>query len=201
MKAGITVSARGRVVAPPDRAVFILGASLAAETVAAAMAEVSSRVERLLEVLAGYGVEASRVQTHELSIWPEHDREGARIGFRVRNLVRVVIDDLPRVGEVVAGAIDALGDAAEVQGLRLVLEDSQQAMAEARRRAWASARAQAEELAAAAGLRLGAPISIIETDASPSPVAKAMAWSEAAPIEPGSNTVEVSLTVRFALAG
>jgi uncharacterized protein YggE len=181
--------------------VFTVGASLAAGTVAAAMAEVNSRVEGLLQGLSGQGVEPSQVQTSELSVWPEHDREGSRVGFRVRNLLRVVIGDLTRIGEIVAGTIDALGDSAEVQGLALELSDSRQAEAEARRRAWAAARAQAEQLAAEAGVRLGAPVAIVEEAPGPHPLPKGMAMLETTPIETGSTAVEVLLTVRFALAG
>jgi uncharacterized protein YggE len=204
MKPGITVTGIGTAGAPPDKCVFTLGAAAAARTVAEAMTSVSQKVEAVLAALAERGVAGPDVRTSELTIWPEQDREGSPTGFRVRNIVRAEIADIARVGEVVAAATAAAGDMAEMQGITFQLIETGPVEAEARRLAWETARAKAEQLASLAGVRLGAPVSVIEGGGGAGgtpPMMKRMAMAEAAPVEPGSTEVRVQVTVRFALAG
>jgi len=202
MKPGITVSASGIASAPPDQCVLTIGASRAAPTVAEAMTTVNDRIDALVRVLSGEGIAPSSIQTVDLSIWPEHDREGSPTGFRVRNMIRIEIDDLERVGTVVALATERLGDLAEMQGINFQLLDRTVAEAAARSLAWNAARTKAAQLAAEAGVRLGAAVSISEASPAPGrPMMKAMAVAEAAPIEAGSTSVRVDITARFALAG
>jgi hypothetical protein len=204
MKPGITVTGIGTAGAPPDKCVLTLGAAAAARTVAEAMTSVSQKVEAVLAALAERGVAGPDVRTSELTIWPEQDREGSPTGFRVRNIVRAEIADIARVGEVVAAATAAAGDMAEMQGITFQLIETGPVEAEARRLAWETARAKAEQLASLAGVRLGAPVSVIEGGGGAGgtpPMMKRMAMAEAAPVEPGSTEVRVQVTVRFALAG
>ncbi|MEX0698423.1 MAG: SIMPL domain-containing protein [Acidimicrobiia bacterium] len=204
MKPGITVTGVGTAGAPPDKCVLTLGAAAAAGTVAEAMTIVSQKVEAVLKALAERGVAGPDVRTSELTIWPEQVREGSPTGFRVRNIVRAEIADIARVGEVVAAATAAAGDMAEMQGITFQLIETGPVEAEARRLAWEAARAKAEQLASLAGVRLGAPVSVIEGGGGAGgtpPMMKRMAMAEAAPVEPGSTEVRVQVTVRFALAG
>ena len=204
MKPGITVTGIGTAGAPPDKCVLTLGAAAAARTVAEAMSSVSQKVEAVLAALAERGVAGPDVRTSELTIWPEQDRDGSPTGFRVRNIVRAEIADIARVGEVVAAATAAAGDMAEMQGITFQLIETGPVEAKARRLAWETARAKAEQLASLAGVRLGAPVSVIEGGGGAGgtpPMMKRMAMAEAAPVEPGSTEVRVQVTVRFALAG
>ena len=204
MKAGITVGGIGTATAAPDRCVLTLGAATAARSVGEAMTAVSERVRAVLSALAEKGVSGPDVRTSELTIWPDHDREGNQTGFRVRNIIRAEISDTSSVGDVVAAATAAAGDMAEMQGISFHLKDTGPVEAEARRLAWAAAQAKAEHLASLAGVRLGAPVSIAESvgsSGSPMPRAKMMAMAEAVPVEAGSSEVRVEVQVRFALAG
>ena len=204
MKAGITVSGIASASSAPDRCVLTLGATTAGRTVGEAMTAVSDRVRAVLAALAEIGVAGPDVRTSELTIWPDHDREGNQTGFRVRNIIRAEIADISSVGDVVATATAAAGNMAEMQGITFHLKDTGAVEAEARRLAWEAAQSKAEHLASLAGVRLGAPISIMESVGSsggPMPRAKMMAMAEAAPVEPGSSEVRVEVRVRFALAG
>ena len=80
--------------------------------------------------------------------------------------------------------------------------DVDAAEAVARSAAWKRAVSKASQLADQAGLTLGRPLSIEESNpmGPPRPLAR-MAMAEALPIESGSSTVTVALTVRFALLG
>ncbi|HJU80167.1 MAG TPA: SIMPL domain-containing protein [Acidimicrobiia bacterium] len=200
MKSGITVNATGQAFVTPDQAIVNLAASAVRADAAAAMTEVSRRVDELLSGLHQAGIEEASVQTSDLSLWPETDRNGAPLGYRARNGVRIVLTDVSRTGEIVASGLAALGDGAEMSGVTFGLRDVDAAEAQARAAAWQKAVAKATELADQAGLTLGRPLSIEETNlvGLPRPMAR---LAEAVPVESGSSTIAVTLTVRFAVVG
>lgn len=199
---GITVTATGAASGPPDRAVLTLGATAVRGEVATALGVVNGKLENLVSTLAGYGIEGPDVQTSDLSIWPEHNQEGAVAGFRVRNTVKISTTDLERLGEVIGAATAVLGDLAEMHGLAFEVADRAPLEAQARARAWERALDKARQLADLAGTRLGKAIDITETSGQgPGPMPKramAMAMADAAPVEAGSASIEVRLLVRFA---
>lgn len=199
---GITVTATGAASGPPDRAVLTLGASALRGEVATALGVVNGKLETLVSTLAVYGIEGPDIQTSDLSIWPEHNQEGAVAGFRVRNTVKISTTDLERLGEVIGAATTVLGDLAEMHGLAFEVADRAPLEAQARARAWGQAVEKARQLAELAGTRLGQAIDITETSGQgPGPMpgrAMAMAMAEAAPVEAGSASIEVRLMVRFA---
>jgi uncharacterized protein YggE len=87
-----------------------------------------------------------------------------------------------------------------MNGLSFEVTDRSPLEAGARAQAWERAHEKASQLASLAGTRLGRPLEIIETSGhGPGPMVKrAMAMAESAPIEAGSASIEVHLTVRFA---
>ncbi len=199
---GITVTATGAASGPPDRAVLTLGASAVRGEVAAALGVVNGKLASLISTLAGHGIEGPDIQTSDLSIWPEHNNEGAVAGFRVRNTVMISTTDMEHVGEVIGAATAVLGDLAEMHGLAFEVADRAPLEAQARARAWERAQAKAKQLADLAGTRLGQAIEITESSGQgPGPMPKramAMAMADSAPVEAGSASIEVHLMVRFA---
>jgi len=102
------------------------------------------------------------------------------------------------------------GDGASLGGVQFEVADRAPLVTEARALAWADAHGRAEQLAAAAGRRLGAVTSVVEVDPSyrpmggvPRPMA---AFADAAPsdggidVEAGKVAVEVALTVTWGFA-
>jgi uncharacterized protein YggE len=200
MKSGVTVTATGQALVAPDQATINLAASVVRGDAASAMSEVSRRVEALLASLQQAGI--ADVQTSDLSLWPEADRNGTPIGFRARNGVEISLSDLSTTGDIIAAGLAALGEGAEMSGVSFGRREVDEAESDARANAWQKAIAKAEQLANHAGLSLGRPLSIQETSLPgiPRPMARA-AMAEAVPIEGGTTTVTVTLTVRFALIG
>ena len=198
---GITVAGVGTVSSPPDKAVLTLGASAVRGGVADALAAVNGKVEALIATLGGYGIEGRDIQTFDFSVWTEHNRNGEVAGFRVRNTIRVSTTNIDGLGEIIGSALAGLGDLAEMYGLSFEIDDRSALEAQARTRAWADAREKAKQLADLAGNRLGQAVEIIETGAylpgSVRAVGGDYGVAPPAPVEAGTATVKVELTVRF----
>ena len=196
---GITVTATGAASGPPDRAVLTLGASAIRGEVATALAAVNGKVEKLIQALAGYGLRGADIQTSDLSIWPEHNTDGAAAGFLVRNTVKITTTAMDTLGELVGAAVSVLGDLAEIHGLRFEVIDPSPLEAQARVRAWSRAHDKARQLADLAGTRLGHALEVRETSSQEQEFIYAMdlATPKGVLVETGAAGVEVHLKVRF----
>jgi uncharacterized protein len=198
---GITVTGTGRVESIPDEALFSLGVTTEGESARAALAANSAAMRRVLAALERAGVDAKDVQTETVSVAPDYDREGASPGaFVARNSVSVTIHDLDRASAILDAASQA--GANEVHGPMLSTSDRESFEAEALRKAFAAARKRAEALADAAGVEVGAPTAIVEGfSADPMPLAARASVDSAtsAPIEPGTEEIQATVTVTFAI--
>jgi uncharacterized protein YggE len=206
---GIAVTGTGEVSGTPDTLTMTFGVSVLRDTVAEAVAQSAERTDAVIAALEAAGVAKDDIQTTNFSIFPEYDYSGDRqrlTGFRVDNSVVADIRDVGSAGDVIDDAVAAGGDEVIVSGVSFSIEDDADLVEAARAEAWADAQAKAEQLADLAGVTLGEPVTIAETlSAVPGPVffgdaAVAEAREFATPIEPGQEQVEVTLTVRFAIA-
>ena len=168
------------------------------------MTVTSERAQALIDRLGDLGIEAENIQTVDLSLWPETDRNGTPAGYRARNGLRVEFTDLTEVGALIASALEALGDGAEMGGISFIRKDRKTLEQEARTAAWAAAEEKATELAQLAGVTLGRPLSVEELSGGGGGMPKLARMQMAAdnvPVEAGSTQVTVTLAVRFALVG
>ena len=129
-------------------------------------------------------------------------------GYTAANVVQVTLDDLAKIGSVIDSA--AQSGANHVQGIQFTLRDQDAVRAEALREAALRARAEAEVLAGALGLKVVRVLSVEELSPRVMPVrpymgaprvAAAMA-EVATPVEAGTLdvTADVTLTVEVAPA-
>ena len=122
------------------------------------------------------------------------------VGYRASNRVTVRIRDVSKV----AGVIDTLvgAGANDIGNISFEVSQASKLLDEAREKAVADARRKAEIYAKAAGMTLGAPLSISE-DGAPQPVFRAkMAAPLAAaptPIAQGEETLSISVSVTWAI--
>lgn len=203
----IVVPGRGSVEAPPDVATMGFGVSLLRSTVDEAVAAATEGAEALHRALVDHGVAGVDVQTAQYSIAPEYDYPGNKrrlVGYRVANTVTAKLRDLDAMGTVIAAVAAAAGDDVQMNGLAFVVEDEDRYRSAARQAAWADAAARAGELAGLAGRTLGPALEVNEstTFRPPTPVLRTSALAaEAAapPIEAGTTTVTVDLSVVFAM--
>lgn len=201
---GISVSASGEAHVSPDRATIFVGVQSRGVTAAAAGSDNARRQRAILDTLRALGISGDRVSTMNYNVSPEiqyspnNSAPPKVVGYTVTNTVRAEIVKLDDVGKI----IDAvLGKGAnELSSLQFYSSKADSARRAALALAVANARADAEVLAKAAGGTLGA-LSEISTGEPPirpiaMPMAK-MAASVATPIEPGQQTIEATVSVRW----
>jgi uncharacterized protein YggE len=200
---GITARGVGTVRGTPDVLTVVLGVQTQGPSAKGALGANSQKVVALLDTLKSRGVAAADVQTSRLSISPTYAPTGRINGYDVSNQVTATLRDIAAAGGLVDVAAAAAGDAVRVQQLAFSIGDDSAPRAQARADAVRQAQAQARQMAAAAGVRLGPLTAITETPAS-TPFAGDAAGSAAiatsVPIEPGTQELSVTVEVSYAVA-
>ena len=200
----ITVTATGQVAAEPDQARITSGVATEAASARQALSRNSELMKKVIDGLKESGIDAKDIQTTSFRVEPRYTRpregEAPTIdGYRVVNQVEIVARDLDRLGEIL-DRLASLG-ANEMSGLSFEVSKAETLGDEARKEAVANALRRAKLYAAAAGTEVGEVLTIQEggdVDPRPMPMARAMK-AEAVPIERGTETLEASVTVTWAL--
>lgn len=203
----IVVSGTGRVAVEPDIALLRMGVTISRDLVAEARADAASTMSAILDAVAGAGVTRRDIRTSMLSVQPRYDyRDGkapSLVGYDLANVVTVTVRDIATVADVVDGSLRA--GATSLDGLSFDVEDPAEPERIARMTAVGAARARADVLAEAAGVKIGGVVDIVEGGPPPSfPRAKAERMSLAAdastPVSAGTTDIEVTVTVTYRLA-
>lgn len=208
----VTVSATAQTSADPDRAVVRLGAVAEASAAVDAQNEINAVMQKVLKALTGRGVSPRSIRTEALSLSPVYSQvrpeagragpEEQRItGYRAVDVVSVVLDDLAKIGDVVDAGVEA--GANQLQGVSFELQSASAARAQALTEAVHEARAQADAVAAAMGMRIRAVKSVVAGGYSvrpPAPLANArFALDVATPVQPGQVDVSANVQVTYYL--
>ncbi|TML51016.1 MAG: DUF541 domain-containing protein, partial [Actinobacteria bacterium] len=141
-------------------------------------------------------------QTTQVSLWPQTSSNGRVItGYQASNSVRVTAA-LGKSGALVDAAVGA--GANNVNGPNLDTADTSSLHNEALKQALGEAKGKAQAIAEAAGLTLGAPLTVREGgQATPIVYAAGLeAPARAAPpIEAGTQKIQASVTVTYSAGG
>jgi uncharacterized protein YggE len=203
--ASVRATAEATASAPPDRARIRVGVITQAAVAQDAAAANARQLDTVLAALRKTVGANGSIQTASYSVVPNYryPREAGQptiTGYTATNFVEVTVDDLSRLPRIIDSAAQLGANA--VQSLQFLLRDEQPLRARALRDATAAARADAEAMASAAGLRIVRVLSIEES--APQPIrpmremAAMAAPASATPIEPG--VVEVRAVVTFTAA-
>lgn len=195
----LTLTGTGEVVAAPEIAQVVVGASSDAATATEALAQTSARVAGAIAALTAAGVAPRDMMTTGLTLGPIWGEDQRIVGYRADNALNVTARDLGALGKL----LDTLAKAGanEFRGITFDLADRAQATREARTRAVAEARAVAETLAEAAGVTLGPILSITEGGAQVQPrmFARAAAAEASVPVAEGELSIQAFVTIVWAL--
>ena len=202
----IFVSATGHAAQAPDQASVSAGVVTQAPTAGEAMRANARQMNGAFAALKAAGIKDRDITTSQMSLQPQYDyqnRKAPRItGYEVRNTVSARSDDLKKVGPM----LDALVTSGvnRINGVNFSIKDAKAARSKARMDAIAQARTKAENMAKAAGVRLGKVLEIRESggyNPQPQPMMmRAMADGiESTPISGGEQTLSVTVNITYAL--
>lgn len=193
----ITVTGEGVIEAVPDIATLMIGVTTQGETAAEALAANSTALDAVLARLTAAGIEARDMQTSNLSLnpnWTGYDSGTPKIvGFVASNMLTVRVRALDRLGAVLDATV--ADGANTLNGLTFGLANPDPVLDEARKEAVADARAKAELLADAAGVKLGKVLSISESGGVPQPMPMFRAEASAAPTPVQGGELGLTATV------
>lgn len=199
----ISVTGEASVSVPPDLALVDGGVTSEAKTAREASDANNTAMGKVLLALKTAGIEQKDVQTSRLSLQPQYapNRPGPSpvVGYRASNRVTIRVRDVTKVANVIDTLVGA--GANEIGGINFMVSQASKLLDEARDKAVADARRKAEIYARAAGVALGAPLSISEEgNAPPMPYRKMSAGMvAAAPVAQGEETLSVTLSVSWAI--
>jgi len=201
----ISVSGEATVSVPPDMAEVDGGFTSEAKTARDASDASNAAMGKVLLALKAANIDAKDIQTSRLSLQPQTQNAPNRsgppsiIGYRASNHVTIRLRDVTKVASVIDMLVGA--GANDIGGIDFMVSAASKLLDEAREQAFADARRKAEIYAKAAGVSLGAPLSISEGNASmPMFHAKmAMAPMAAAPVSQGEETLSVTVNVSWAI--
>jgi len=160
--AGIVTTGDATVKVRPDIALITVGVTAQAATAADAQSQAAERVAKILARAKQLGVADADVKNGGYSIQPQYaygPNQAPKItGYQATQQVVLTYRKVDEAGK----ALDALvqNDGATNASLQFALEDPKGAQADARKKAVADAKAKAQAMADAAGVRLGAAISV-----------------------------------------
>jgi len=205
----ISVSGEATIEVPPDQAQIEAGVTTEAATARDASEANNATMGKLLLALKAAEVDDKDIQTSRISLQPRYNQNQNQskpaviIGYRASNQVVVRLRDIAKV----ASSIDFLvaAGATEIGAINFMVSNASKRLDDARAEAVADARRKAEIYAKAAGVTIGAPLSISEIGAPSQPgllmrrMALPMTAGTPVPVAQGEQTLQVTVSVAWAI--
>ncbi len=203
----LTVVGDGKVTVAPDQGELSLGVTATRPNVHDALNASNADMTKLLASLRAHGVSDPDLQTTGVSVNQVSNCCPTTVtGYSASNSLSVVIHHVANVGTVIAAAVDAVGSDINIGGVSLSVANPSPQLVAARAAAMKDAGAHAQQWASDAGRQLGKLIAVSEVVGS-APLAQGCtqgcgaAAGGAVAIQAGIETVEVTVTVAYALSG
>jgi uncharacterized protein len=203
----LDIVASGDVARTPDVARINTGVMTQASTATEVIRLNAAQMERMRAALRQAGVQDRDIQTSAINLQPEWRHQENRtpefIGYRAHNMVSVRFRDVANAGRILDALVSA--GANQIDGPMLYVERPEAALDEARAEALTNARARADLYARQLGTRVRRILSVSEAGMGYYPPPRpAMMRAEGVAlsgtqIDPGEQTLTVSLTVSFEL--
>ncbi|MBK5200543.1 MAG: SIMPL domain-containing protein [Spirochaetaceae bacterium] len=157
----ISVSGTGNISVEPDMATFSVSISQTKETSAEALQATNKKVGEVLNALKEFNISDKDIKTTAINLNTEYEwidnkqqvkgqKASQSINVKLKNLASIgpIIDKLSNINEISLGSIN------------MIKEDTSEDMKQARILSVIDAKTKAQELANAAGMKLGMPLSI-----------------------------------------
>jgi uncharacterized protein YggE len=202
----ISVTGEASISVPPDLAEVDGGVTTQAKTAREASDANNKAMAAVLAALKGAGVAEADIRTSRLSLSPQiaptrsgNDAPPAIVGYRASDRVTIRVHDMTKVANTVDTLLAA--GANDIGGVNFMVSNASKWLDEARPKAIADARRKAEIYAKAAGVSIGAPLSISE-EATGGPIPRqvfkgGMAAAAPTPIAAGDETLTITISVSY----
>ena len=200
----IEVNGSGETRTSPDTADLDVAIDTQAKTAEEAASSNAALATKVIDALKSMLGDKGKITTGGYSLNPEYDQRPSEkpriIGYAAQNSVTVHTGALELVGALIDSAITA--GANRINSLDFTVKDDTKARTEAIAIATRDARAQADALASALGVKLGKVLKATTvSEARPIPVrmgrAMAMSANVATPVEPGEVKVPATVSLTF----
>jgi uncharacterized protein len=199
----ISVTGEASVSVAPDLAQIDAGVTSEAKTAREASDANNAAMGKVLLALKSASIDEKDFQTSRLSLQPQAapNRPGPAsiVGYRASNRVTIRLRDVTKVASVIDTLVAA--GANDVGGINFTVSQASKLLDEAREQAIADARRKADIYAKAAGVSLGAPLSITEEGGhGPIPYRRMAAGMAAStPVAQGEEKLQVTVSVSWAI--
>lgn len=202
-----SVVGEGKVEVVPDTAYVDAGISvIEAGSVAQVQKSIDDTNNKIILAMQKLGIEKKDIKTSNYSINPNYSYENNKSGITGYNgnaNITITVKKIELVSNVIQLATDS--GANQIQGARFTVKDPAKYREEARTKAIANAKEQAQKLAASLGIKLGKITNIIENSDNVPPIiydrqmmaGGGAAAKQSADIEPGSQTITSIVTLFF----
>jgi len=203
----ITVSGEGKVYAKPDVALVSLGVTSQRTTVTDVTKTNTDKMNAIIDAVKKLGIDEKDIQTTNYNLTPNYnwtEKQGNIFqGYTLEQDIQVKIRDFTKIGDVLSQG--TTNGANVVGNLQFTIDNPEQFKEQARAKAIAQAKANAQNLANESGVGLGKLINVFE-GYTPSPVmynsAKAMGAgiADSAPvptIQPGQQEIDVTINLTY----
>lgn len=202
----IQVSGQGSVSAKATQVTLTLGAWTEDPVAAEAVEDNAVLMNSIINSIMDLGIEEDKIKTVTYSVNTNYDWEAREVkGYRVTNMIQVIVEDIDRVGEVIDTA--AAAGANSIQGISFGISDEEalELMNEAYVLALQNAKGKAELIASTLDIEITGVLFVSESSYTPySPYRgyEEMAFDSASaptPIIEGSLSVSVNVQVVFSI--
>lgn len=196
---GISVSGQGTISVKPDVAYVSLGVETLDTDATKARKANDAAMAKVIAAVKGFGVTDEDITTTNFSIYPRYDDKGQTItGFTVSNSVNVAVKSLDKLGGLLTAASAAGANTAG--GINFDVLDRTAAYNQALAQAMDKAKARADVMAKACGVKLGNVLTINESSSYSGPVFASASGSKmdlaaGAPVPVSGGQLDVTATV------
>jgi hypothetical protein len=204
----VSVSGHGSAKGTPDTLIADMDAHAKRAAASDALSAAGEVATNVINALEANGVDASDIQTSGVSVGPSYGKHGHVDGYRADESITARMHPLDTAGKALDAASQAGGNSLDINDTSLTISNKSSFEAKARTKAFASAKAAAEQYAELAGRQLGRVEQITATSHTSGvehfPVesaggASAALPSRSIPVNPGKQTISTSVRVVWAL--
>jgi uncharacterized protein len=153
----ISVNGSGQVTLAPQIAYVYIGVQSTQPVASDALKDNNEKSQALMSALGELGVDPTDIQTSSFNIYPQQtynpDGSQGATTYNVTNTVYVTVRNLQNLGQLLDVVVRS--GANSINGITFDVSDKTEALSQARKLAVESARKQAEDMAANAGVELG----------------------------------------------